>query len=353
VLVSVDCMRLPARKTPNSLSSCKAIQTLSKLTAPRYNTAPRTFYDLTSSPATTMAKKKAAPATETLTWAERELIDDNIDKKTCLRCKSIKHRSVTCPRTKPATWGELLARKSAGKKTAGKKTAVNDYILEKQKEFWNKLSEEERKKKGPGPPWEMYGVEDSDEKREVETNDPPPPTPGANDQGTQATNTDAKGKEKTQAPVFESFSDTIDALAEYPRDFPRRNGVFAKTHSTIATNHFGLQLQPNTRLYEYQLQVSSGELNKKKTRESMQDAIDSIPYLKKEQLASDNVSTIISWTNLHRSIPSQYLREPSSEMNSVGAVWSPLEVTRRDASKAYAKLRFTREIEYQELLKHV
>ena len=129
--------------------------------------------------------------------------------------------------------------------------------------------------------------------------------------------------------------------------------MFAKSHSTIATNHFELQLKPETRLYEYQLQVSSGELSEKKTKELMQDAIDSSPYLRKPKLASDNISTIISWSNLHRTIPLGVLKETPSTSSKVGSVLGPLELTHRDGTKGYFKLRFTREIEYDALLKHV
>ena len=169
-----------------------------------------------------MPKKKAV-VLDPLSHAEREIIDEYIDRKPCLRCKSKRHRGSTCPRTKPTTWGELLAKKSAGRKLA-----INAYLLEKQRIFWEGLSVEGKKKRGIDPPWERFDVknsddslkEESDDERKGDFSDTAGSTPNTNGQDTQSNNTDDHDQGQSKDPNFGNFPERHDTMTKHQEDFP-------------------------------------------------------------------------------------------------------------------------------------
>jgi eukaryotic translation initiation factor 2C len=79
-------------------------------------------------------------------------------------------------------------------------------------------------------------------------------------------------------------------------DFPFRK-AFADTNSTVLSNHFVVTIDPNTKLYEYNILGVPNKIGKAKAKLLIQAMIDADPFLAGHQheFATDCLTRIISW----------------------------------------------------------
>ena len=85
--------------------------------------------------------------------------------------------------------------------------------------------------------------------------------------------------------------------------FPPRQGFAESTH-TVYTNHYAIDIAPQTILYEYKILPSIPGKNKRKIRAIIEAAIKDTDFLQSNQqnFATDYFDTIIAWKSLHTSI---------------------------------------------------
>ena len=154
-------------------------------------------------------------------------------------------------------------------------------------------------------------------------------------------------------PEYENFADQATSSEVYQRNFSRRHGVFTATQSNIATNHYELKWPDDIRLYKYQLLPALGDMSKKQSKQFIKAAIGTISYFsgKQHQIATDDISTIISSVNIHCDVK-ELKQEETTGSNLGGAAWGPIEL-QYECKKAFAKLRFVGEVLRAPLMDHL
>lgn len=132
-------------------------------------------------------------------------------------------------------------------------------------------------------------------------------------------------------------------------DFPVRTS-FRDSVSQVHTNHFSISVDTETTLYEYTILGAPADKSRSKTKELIQALIAKRSFLKKsnDSFATDNVSKIMSWKNLHETI--EY---PVMDRGEDGKPreWGRIPVGSGDRP-AMLRFQFTREVKVVTLLQY-
>jgi hypothetical protein len=124
--------------------------------------------------------------------------------------------------------------------------------------------------------------------------------------------------------------------------YPARANFRQPKSQKVLTNHFEMEIEPDTVFYEYRITGMPENLSKAVKRLYLETAIENVPLLKenKASFATNKVDTIIAWVNLLELAGSRADNERESLIL--------LEVTNRDAVTVL-ELQFIREVDFGNL----
>lgn len=106
-------------------------------------------------------------------------------------------------------------------------------------------------------------------------------------------------------------------------EFPKRKFI-ASPGAHVYTNHFEIDIKPETVLYKYTILSSFTGLSKKKVKDVVSTAIEKCDFLNdnRASFATDYYDTIISWINLHELIPEdKHVRLNGDSSRAPGTEW--------------------------------
>jgi eukaryotic translation initiation factor 2C len=145
-------------------------------------------------------------------------------------------------------------------------------------------------------------------------------------------------------PNITGDPDIAGDLAPYQGSlkYPTRVGFRKEKSQSVLTNHFDLQIDPNTVFYEYKVIGMPEKVSKAVKRLYLETAIEHVPELKnsKASFATDKIDTIVAWVPLHERLGYLQLYEQQT--------WRLLEVANRD-TLAILDIQFIRKVDLQGL----
>jgi hypothetical protein len=170
----------------------------------------------------------------------------------------------------------------------------------------------------------------------------------------QATQAESEVTEEEKGQALVALAQKVEALekqepmilSQYPLQHGSCKDITDAIQTKVTTNFFEIGIDEKTAFYEYQIVDLPVGQNKKKLEKLVRTMIDRVAILRTSQdyLATDNISTIISWKNLH-------------DQKNPGDFAGPHNVPdgRRDGTTTDRKLglKLVRELDFAKLREYV
>ena len=255
-----------------------------------------------------MPPKKPTPSLEQqLGDGNAQRLRDNMDLSRCIVCDD-QHTAWECTKTKnPLNSSAWISK--AGNITDGKARIARDYVAKLQKQAAAPApaatkAEVASSQQGPTASNTSTGQDPANQPAKVPGTDA---HAEADKEFTDEDLTQDLDKVTKMMEDMVSADTNISPAAVNPPQFPFRNGscktISGSQKAPLLSNFYKIDVDPETKFYEYDIRGLPLIANKRRVKKLIETMISHVPVLydNKDMLATDHVSTIISWKKLHSS----------------------------------------------------